>query len=173
MVENKKNKETEEKAVETKKEKSAKKPEKQEIKPKEKAYVYGKSLSISPKHCFAVCKMIKGKTPEKAVELLTNVAKGKIPVHMKNREVAHKKGKGVAGARYPKKASLEIIKLLKQVNANAVVNSIDNPVIFIAKANKASRPYRREGRRAKRTHVYIEVKDKTKSDKQKIAVKKL
>jgi len=119
-------------------------------------------LRASSKHFFAICKMIKGKTPDKAIEMLENVLKGKHAVPMASREVAHQKGKGVAGAKFPKAASVLMIDLLKQVKANANVNGIENPVIVIAKADKASRPYRREGRRAKRTHVYVEVKTRGK-----------
>ncbi len=142
-----------------------KKPVKQEIKPKEKAVVNGNDLRISLKHCIAICKMIKGKSPEKAVEILEMVVKKKKPVPMPNREVAHQKGKGVAGGAFPEKASLEIIALVKQLNANAIISGVENQVITLAKANKASRPYKREGRRAKRTHVHLEVKDKTKLKK--------
>jgi hypothetical protein len=42
------------------------------------------------------------------------------------------------------------------------VNEIENPVITIAMPNIASRPFRREGKRAKRTHVHLEARDKTK-----------
>ena len=124
---------------------------KEEKKPKDKAVVNGISLKVSSKHCFAICKMLKGKSPDRAIEILEDVVKKKKAVPMKNREVAHQKGKGIAGGRFPKKASVEIINLLKQLKANAIVNGIENEVITIAKANKASRPYRRAGRRAKRT----------------------
>ena len=80
-------------------------------------------------------------------------------------EVAHKHGKRMSGGRYPVNAAKEFIELLKQLKANAVVNSVDNPVIVIARADKASMPFRRSGTRGKRAHIYIEVKDKTKLDK--------
>lgn len=159
------------KVEEKKVEKIVKKPEEKKVidakkkvekKPKEIAVVNGISLRISTKYCIAISRMIKGKTPERAVEMLEEVVKKKRAVKMPSREVAHQKGKGVAGGKFPKSASLEMIKLLNQLVANSSVNGIENPVITIAKANKASRPFRREGRRAKRTHVYIEVKDRTK-----------
>ena len=48
-----------------------------------------------------------------------------------------------------------------------VVNGIEDPVIVIARADKAARPFRRGGRKAKRTHVYLEARQKTKLDKKK------
>ncbi len=132
---------------------------------KEIAVVNGLSLHISPKNSFAVCKMIKNKTPEVAIEMLQKVILKKDAVPMQNREVGHRKG--MAGGRYPVNVAKEVIELLKQLIANAVVNQIENPVIVIAKANKASRPFKKGGRKAKRTHIYIEVKDKTKLNKNK------
>ncbi len=141
-----------------------KKPvKKKEIIAKEKATVNGLSLHISPKNSFAVCKMIKNKTPEIAIGMLKKVILKKDAVPMQNREVGHRKG--MAGGRYPVNVAKEVIELLKQLIANAVVNQIENPVIVIAKANKASRPFKKGGRKAKRTHIYIEVKDKTKLKK--------
>jgi ribosomal protein L22 len=64
--------------------------------------------------------------------------------------------------RYPVNASKEFIVLLKQLKANANVNQIDEPVIVLAMANKATLPYKRDGKRGKRAHVRIEVMDKTK-----------
>jgi ribosomal protein L22 len=148
----------EEKKVETKKEE--KKVVAKKVEKKESAIANGISLKISPKQSKAICKMIKGKTPERAVEMLEEVVKGKRPVHMAGLEVAHQKGKGVAGAKFPKNAATAIIDVVKQVGANAIVNGVDEPVITIAKSNRAAAPLRRGGRRAKRTHVYLEVRTK-------------
>ncbi len=151
-----------------------KKPEvkKVEIKPKDCAVVRGHSMRLSLKHCIAICKMLKGKTPENAVEFLDGVALGKNPVHMRGREVPHQKGKGVAGAKYPKKAALEMIDLIKQLGANANVNQIEEPVIVIAKADTSSRPWRRDRRKAKRCHVYLEVRTKIKKAKKEVKEEK-
>ncbi|MBT3397479.1 hypothetical protein HOA55_00550 [archaeon] len=160
------NKIEEKKIVETKKEETPKTEEKKKkvepkkVEKKESAIANGISLKISPKQSKAICKMIKGKTPERAVEMLEEVVKGKRPVHMAGLEVAHQKGKGVAGAKFPKNAAAAIAEVVKQVGANAVVNGVDEPVITIAKSNRAAAPLRRGGRRAKRTHVYLEVRTK-------------
>jgi len=76
---------------------------------------------------------------------------------MNGYEVPHRKGNIMAG-RYPINTSKEFIKMLKQLKANASVNNIESPVISLAVANRASRPNRRGGVRAKRANVYLEVK---------------
>ena len=151
----------EEKKVVPKTEKKPKEKPK-EIPKKEKACVNGYSLRISPKDSKAICKMIKNKTPDNAIKLLEGVIQRKIPVKMTSLEVPHQKGKGIAGARFPKNASIAIKDLIKQLKANSIVAGIEDPVITLAISNKASSLRRREGRQSKRTHIYLEVKDKTK-----------
>jgi len=158
--------ETEKEEKEEKQKKKSGK-EKKEIKPKEKAIVRGVSLRLSFKHCVAICKIIKNKKPEKAIEMLKEVVLGKRPVPMPQLEVAHQKGKGIAGAKFPGKASGEIIKLIEQLKANSIVNQIENPIIVIAKADKASRPFKKGGRKAKRCHVLLEAVAKSKLVKNK------
>jgi ribosomal protein L22 len=136
----------------------AKKEEKKIV--KELAIVKGNDLAISKKHSMSICNMIRGKTPDKAIEMLEQVVIMKKAVPMNNREVPHKHG--MMAGRYPINASKVFIDLLKQLKANASVNGIDYPIISLARADKASRPFRRGGVRAKRTHILLEVKDKTK-----------
>lgn len=137
--------------------KNEKKPEKKEF-----AIARGYSLRISRKWASEICILIKGRSPENAISRLEEVLSHRRPVPMASREVPHQRGPGIAGGRYPKNASQEMIKLLKQVIANASVSGVDNPIIVVAKADKASAPFKRGGTRSKRTHVYIEVRDKTK-----------
>lgn len=171
-------KEAEEKMEETKtapegvpseegKEKKAKKVEKKEAPKKEVAIANGFSLRISPKQSVYVCKVIRGKSPEAAIERLQAVIDEQRPVPMAALEVGHKKGKGLAGGRFPKNACKGIMEIVKQAGANAVVAGIENPVITIAKSDRASAPFRRAGRKAKRTHMHIEVRDKSKLLKKK------
>jgi hypothetical protein len=50
---------------------------------------------------------------------------------------------------------------LKSLAANCNINGIEEPYIDTAKANKATRPYRRFGQKKfKRTHVYLVAKEK-------------
>ncbi len=138
-----------------------------EIKPKEIAIANLFSAQISTKHSVAICRMIKGKSIEKAISMLELVLLKKLAVPMIGDEIPHKRRALVphvagGGARFPMNASKEFINLLKQLKANCEVNSVENPVITIAMSNLASRPFRREGKRSKRTHVHLEARDKTK-----------
>ncbi len=154
----------EEKKTETKKveKKEAKKVVKKEVKVHEKACANGFSLKISPKQSKYTCRIIRGKSPSAAVARLQAVIDEKRPVPMAALEVGHKKGKGLSGGKFPKNACRAIMEIVKQAGANAVVNNIENPVVAIARSDRASAPFRRAGRRAKRTHLYIEIRDKVK-----------
>ncbi len=136
------------------------KKEKPEIKKKTRAIVRGKDLHISTKHSVAICRLVRGKKMEKAVAELEKVLKKEKPIKMKG-EIPHRKGKGRERGRYPIKACKVFIKLLKSLAANSSVNGLEEPYIFVAKADQASRPYRRFGsKRFKRTHILLIAKDK-------------
>ena len=170
MVENKmENKKTEDKKEEHKpveketgKTEIKEKPKKAEKIVKEVAIANAYSVRISPKQSFAICKVLKGKSPENGIKRLEDVINHKRAIPMASREVAHQKGKGIAGAKFPENACKEIIDIIKQVGANAIVAGIENPIITVAKADRASRPFKSDGRRGKRTHIHLEVRDKLK-----------
>jgi len=184
MVENKKSKdkmenkteEIKEEKIETKalpkdevsKDKKEKKPE---VK-KDKAVANATSLRISTKASISVCKVIRGKTPESAVKRLEEVIKERRVIPMASREVGHQKGKGIAGGRFPKNACKDIIGVIKQLQANSIIAGIENPIITIAKADKGSAPFRRDGRKGKRTHIHLEAMDKSKLADKKIKLNK-
>jgi ribosomal protein L22 len=150
------NKETEkEKKTEVKKEK------KTGVK-KDKAIIKVYSLHISMKHSKFICKMLMRKSPDKALEILDKISKGKLAVKMTGLEVPHQKGKGIAGARFPITAAKVLYPLVKQLKANALVNGIEEPIITLAISNRASAPVRRGGAKSKRTNLYMEVQDKSK-----------
>lgn len=151
----------EEKVDLSKPEKKVKEKQK-EIPKKEKSCVNGFSLKISPKDSKAICKMIKNKSPDHAIQLLEGVIQEKIPVKMPTLEVPHQRGKGIAGARFPKNASIAIKDIVKQLKANSIVAGIENPIITLAISNKASSSRKSGGRQTKKTHIYLEAKDKTK-----------
>lgn len=166
----KEEKKTETKVEETKKTEEVKPEEKkEEAKEKKKqtvpkikrveAVVNSYSLPVSTKTAGAICKFIKGKKIEKAIEDLEQVIKGKKAVPMKG-EIPHRKGKIMSG-RFPKNASKHFITVLKALRGNSIVNGIDEPVINEAIANMASRPFGRFGRmKKKRTHITIKAKEK-------------
>ncbi len=140
------------------KEKTEKKKERVEKTKKTEAVVNGRDLRISTKHAIAICRFIRGKEVDVAVGLLEEVAKLKRAVPMKG-EIPHRRGKGMMSGRYPVKAALEFIRLLKSLKANAVANELELENVRIScKANIASRPYRRFGQgRFKRSHVEIKL----------------
>jgi ribosomal protein L22 len=145
--------------------KETKKPEKK-IK-KDFAIVNAYSLPISTKDSVAICKFIKWKSIENAMKDLEEVAKLKKPVPAKG-EYAHKKGKGISSAIYPKKAALNFIRILKTLKGNANYNGIENPVIVEAVPNMASRPAGKFGRyKRKRTHLKIRVEELKVKEKKK------
>lgn len=154
---------SEEKKEETEKKEKQKPLQKKPKVKKTEAVVRGINLPISTKYSSAVCKFIKGKTIDEAIEELEKVVMKKKAVPVKG-EISHKRGiKGVASGsgKYPVKVAKNFLHLLKSVSANAVVNEIENPIIIEAVANIASRPYGRFGSvRRKRTHVKITVKEK-------------
>ena len=125
---------------------------------KTNAFVNVTNVPISPKHSFAICKFIRGKKIESAINDLKEVALVKKAVPMRG-EIPHRKG--MMSGRYPKKAAEQFIKILKGLSANANVNGLENPVIFEAIANVAPRPYGQFGRvQRKRAHVRIVAKEK-------------
>lgn len=146
---------------ETEKVKEKKKVEIKKIPKKDVAVANGFSLKISPKQSIYVCRIIRSRTPDNAIKRLQAVIDEKRPVPMAGLEVGHRKGKGLAGGKFPKNACVAIIEIVKQAKANSVVAGIENPIITIAKSDRASAPYRRAGRKAKRTHIHIELRDKS------------
>jgi len=163
-----KSKNTEKKVSETNEKKKTKeksnpetnKTEEKEIKTKIKktdnAVVNGKSLPLSIKTSVAICNFIKNKNIDVAISLLEEVAKKKKPIPMKG-EIPHKKG--IMSGRYPVKASLEFIKLLKSLKANAIIKGLEIEKYHVhGMANIASRPYRRFGKtKFKRVHVTLKL----------------
>ncbi len=153
-------KDTKVEAEKMKNEDKKKTVKKKEIPKKDVAIANGYSLKISPKQSIYVCRIIRRKSPENAIKRLQAVIDEKRPVPMAGLEVGHRKGKGLAGGKFPKNACKAIIEVIKQVGANSVVAGIENPVITIAKSDRASAPYRRSGQKAKRAHIHIEVREK-------------
>jgi len=153
----------------------AKKEEKKETKTEEKkekvtikkvkrdeATVNGISLPISTKDSVAICKFIRGKSIDKALEDLDLVSKLKKAIPMKG-EIPHRKGKGIMAGRYMTKPVGFFIIMLKNLKANANMNEMETPIITEAVPNRASRPYGRFGAvKRKRTHIHIKVVEKKK-----------
>lgn len=130
----------------------------EKVKKKDFAIVNANRLRISTKSSIAICNMIRGKRTEEALEMLEEVTNYKRVVKMNNREVGHKHGKGVMAGRYPINTAREFIRLLKQLNANAIVNEIPiEEYIIFCKADVGSRAYRRMGHRFKSTNLILKL----------------
>ncbi len=124
----------------------------------------GLSLPISVKHSVEICNHLRKKNLQEAKEWLTKVAEGKTAVPYKrfNRELSHKRK--IGPGRFPIKTTEEILKVVKQVEANAQFQGIStaNLYIYHINAQKASRPMhfgRQRGQKTKRTHIEIVVKE--------------
>jgi len=149
-----------EKKEEVKKENEEKKEEKKTEKKradkpkKDFAEVNASGLPISTKTAMYISKFIKGKTIPSAIMDLEEVIRKKKAVPYKG-EIPHRKGKIMSG-RYPKKASMEFIRLLKSLQANATYVGINVPIISESISNLAPRPFGKFGAvRKKRTHVKL------------------
>ncbi|MBE8539738.1 50S ribosomal protein L22 [Geoglobus acetivorans] len=105
------------------------------------AKAMGYEMPISFKHAVEICRAIKGKKIDDAIEYLEDVVAMERAVPFKNhkKKVAHKKGleKWYAG-RYPVKASTYILKVLENLKANAEYKGLElnRLVITHAQAKK-------------------------------------
>ncbi|MFA5992217.1 MAG: uL22 family ribosomal protein [Candidatus Pacearchaeota archaeon] len=133
---------------------------------KSEAAINAKNLNISLKHSIAICKFVKYKKIDEAINLLEKVVNKKIAIPFKG-EIPHRKGKmlngkGMMSGRYPVNASKVFIRLLKELSANANSNGMDLEITKIIEAvpNKAPAQYHRFGStQFKRTHVSIKAKE--------------
>jgi large subunit ribosomal protein L22 len=84
---------------------------------------------ISHKHAREIAVAIKGRSIEKARELLENVIARKeaIPYRRYNNEVAHRSNirDGFFAGRFPKKASSEFLRILDNLESNAEYKGMD------------------------------------------------
>lgn len=150
--------------AEKKDEKKTKKQPVKKIK-KDKVFINARNVHVSTKNAMAICKFIKGKKIETAINDLQKVLEKKQAVPMKG-EIPHKKGKGMMSGRYPQETTKAFILLLKSLQGNANNHDVEEPVIVEAIANIGERPYGRFGRwKRKRTHVKIV--SRTKKEKKK------
>jgi large subunit ribosomal protein L22 len=123
------------------------------------------NASISTKMSVEICSFIRKKNLVKAKEMLQEIIEKKkaLPIKRYNKDLAHKKK--IGPGRYPEKACKEILKLLKQVEANAQFKGLSTGDLLISyiKADKASTPWRygrQRRRKMKRTNVEIIVIEK-------------
>ncbi len=95
------------------------------------AYAYGRDLNIPWKDANQVCANIRGMSVKKAVEFLNRVLEHKdfIIYRKYNTGIGHRRG-GKIG-KYPEKAIREILKLLKNAEANAEQKGLNTEKLYI------------------------------------------
>ena len=133
------------------------------------AKAVGRTLPISTKHSIELSRFLRKKDLQRAKDMLNQVIAKKLPVPFKRfTEIAHKKGKGIASAKFPEKAAKEFLSLLNSVEANAQFKGLNTAGLIIDHicAHKAGKQmhYGRRGREMKKTHVEIIVKEQAKKE---------
>ena len=85
----------------------------------------GKELPISPKDSREICRMLRGKKVNVAIQMLEEVIdlKRPVPFGRYNSGVAHKPG--VGPGRYPKKSAKAILAVLESATHNAEYKGLD------------------------------------------------
>ncbi|AGK60159.1 LSU ribosomal protein L22P [Archaeoglobus sulfaticallidus PM70-1] len=105
--------------------------------PTKAAKAMGYEMPISFKHAVEICSEIKGMKIDEAIRFLEEVAEMKRAVRFKKyyKKVGHKSGldKWFAG-RYPQKAARYILKVIKNLEANADYKGIEKDRLIITHA---------------------------------------
>lgn len=119
------------------------------------ALAQGKDLPVSFKHCVNICKFLKGKDLDKAMEYLEKVVEKEKAIPWKKYRMKQGHKKGMGPGKYPIKASKHIIKVLKNLKNNAVDKGLsENLRIIHAAANRAvSKEARSRYMRGRSTNV--------------------
>ncbi len=93
-------------------------------------------MPISFKHAVEICRFIKGRKISEAKKILEEVIALKRPIPFKRykKKVAHKNIDGWYAGRYPQKACKYILKILKNLEANAEYKGLDVDKLVIVHA---------------------------------------
>jgi large subunit ribosomal protein L22 len=136
----------------------------QGFEPKTMVRVAGRNLQFSHKAGYELAAFIKNKNVDSAIKTLENVAvlKQAIPYKRYNRDVAPKAG--IGPGRYPVKAALSVIKLLKNIKGAAKSKGLDLQKLAIIhsaafKGPKRRRYGRNSGLERKNTHFELVAKE--------------
>jgi ribosomal protein L22 len=140
--------------------KKEEKKESPKVVKKDEATAIGKNLHASMKQCKYICKFIKKKSIDEAINYLNEVIKKKKLIPFKG-EIPHRHAEGIMSGRYPVNASKLIINVLKGLKGNVLANQmdLDKAKIYYASASWASRPSKKGGGRFKRTNVILKAKE--------------
>ncbi len=98
------------------------------------AKAYGKERSISSKQAMEVCRAIRGMRVNAAKDYLEAVQlkEAYVPILRHRKKVAHRGPKG--SGQYPVKAAHEILKVLKNAEANATYKGLEVEKLRVAHA---------------------------------------
>jgi len=136
----------------------------------------GRSLPISHKTSREIANYIKGMKLDKAISYLEQVmdAKRAVPYVRFKRDQAHRPGKMAAGG-YPRKASENIIRILKSLKSNAESNSLSTEDLVLIHAISQPGPNvyrygRKMGQHRKISHFEV-VAQEISSKKKKVEKK--
>ena len=133
------------------------------------AVVNAKNLRISTKKSYEVCNLIRNKTTEKAKRILSEVIDMQRAVPYKKflRDTPHRRG--MAAGRYPVKTCYEILRLIKNAEANAQNKGLTKDLIITKiaadKGAKIMRYGAKRRARMKNTHITIIVQESKKEAK--------
>ena len=128
------------------------------------AKAFGRGLGISTKKSVEICKVLRGKSVQKAKEYLGRVLtmEDAVPMKRYNRDVPHRKG--MAGGKYPLKAAKEILKIVESAESNAHSKGLSKELVIVhISAHLASRPWhygRQKRSKMKRTHIQVVLMEK-------------
>lgn len=110
----------------------------QDTDPETTSKAIGKEVSVSPKHCREVCKMLKGMNIEQVRTYLQGVADLKTPVPYSRFKLYLSPKPKVGPARYPVKAAKAILAVIESARSNAEYKGLDadNMKVKWATANR-------------------------------------
>ena len=107
------------------------------VDPERTAKASGRELRISPKHAREICAVIKGMMLEEAKAFLEDVIALRRPVPFRRykKKVPHRRGlQGFCTGRFPVKAARHILRILKDVEANAEFKGLNTEKLKIIHA---------------------------------------
>ncbi len=110
----------------------------QKTDPETTSRALGVEISVSPKHCREVCKMLVGKKVEDAKKYLQGVIELKTPVPYTRFKMFLNPKPKVGPGRYPKKAAKAILRVIESAQSNAEYKGLeaDNMRVKVAAAHR-------------------------------------
>ncbi|MFP3132780.1 MAG: 50S ribosomal protein L22 [Nitrososphaeria archaeon] len=124
-----------------------------------------REVDVSPKEAREVANYIKGMSLDRAKQVLQEVIEKKriVPFKRYHRKVAHHKVEGFYAGRYPVKAAKYFLKLLENLESNALYKGLDvSRLIIIHTSAYPGRKLvryipRAFGRRSPKRRVYVHI----------------